>query len=199
MGGIFCEVKNMDVVTQFDMNILHAIHEKLSCGFMDFVMPKVTMFAEYGIFWILVAVVMLVIRKYRRCGVALCVTMLSSLLVGNVLLKHVVARARPCWLEPDYLSMLVAVPKDFSFPSGHSMISFTAAVVIFRYNKKLGIPALCLAALIAFSRLYLFVHFPTDVLAGSVIGVLLGIVSFVVTDRAADKIRKKRELKKTAD
>ena len=192
-------MKIMDAVTQFDMNILHAIHDNLSCGFMDFVMPKVTLLAEYGVFWILVAVVMLIVRKYRRCGVALCATMLSSLLVGNVLLKHIVARARPCWLEPDYLHMLVSVPKDFSFPSGHSMISFTAAVVIFHYNKKLGIPALCIAALVAFSRLYLFVHFPTDVLAGSVIGALLGVASFVVADKVADNIRKKKELKKTVE
>lgn len=88
--------------------------------------------------------------------------------------------------------MLVAVPQDFSFPSAHSMVSFAAAVVIFHYDRRFGIAALAVAAIIAFSRLYLFVHFPTDVLAGSLIGAGLGIASFVLTDRLADRIAKNR-------
>ena len=182
----------MEPITQFDMSILHAIHENLSSGFMDYIMPVITSFGEYGIFWIAVSLSLVLIKKTRRCGIACCGAILTSFIVGNILLKHIVARARPCWLEPDYLTMLVAVPKDFSFPSGHSMISFTAATVLFCYNKKLGIPALVLAALIAFSRLYLFVHFPTDVLVGTLIGIGIGIASYIVVNKIADIIRNKK-------
>lgn len=181
----------MDWITALDFNILHFIHNNISCGFMDFLMPKVTFLGEMAIVWLAAAAVMLFFRRYRRGSIAIAGGILGCLLVGNLALKHLIARARPCWIETDF-PMLIAIPKDFSFPSGHSMVSFAAAVVIFHYNRKLGIAALALAALIAFSRLYLFVHFPSDVLAGTVIGIGLGIAAFVITDRVADHIKKKK-------
>lgn len=181
----------MDWLTQLDFNILHFIHDNISCGFMDFIMPKITFLAEGGILWLLAAVIMLFFRKYRRGSIAIAGGIVGCLLVGNLVLKHLVARSRPCWIETDF-PMLIAVPKDFSFPSGHSMVSFAAAVVIFHYNRKLGTVALVLAALIAFSRLYLFVHFPSDVLVGTLIGIGLGIAAFIVTDKIADRIRKRK-------
>lgn len=84
------------------------------------------------------------------------------------------------------------MPKDFSFPSAHTMISVSAAAALFHYSKALGIPALVIAALVGFSRLYLFVHFPTDVLAGAVIGVILAVVSCIVTDKIAARIKSKK-------
>lgn len=99
--------------------------------------------------------------------------MLASILIGfflgNVVLKNLAARPRPCWLDQT-VPLLVRMPKDYSFPSGHTLVSFEGAVTIFLFNKKWGIPALLLAVLIGCSRLYLFVHFPTDVLAGAVLG-----------------------------
>ena len=103
------------------------------------------------------------------------------------MLKNIAARQRPCWLDPS-VELLVAVPKDFSFPSGHSLVSFEGAVCIFLFNRKWGIPALMLAVLTAFSRLYLFVHFPTDVLAGIVMGT---VIAWSVVRTA------KRRMKKT--
>lgn len=184
----------MDAVTTFDMNILHWIHENLSCGFLDIIMPAVTALGEYGLLWIAAAAVMLFFRKYRVTSAAIAGALLGCLVVGNIALKHIVARSRPCWLETD-VPMLIAIPRDFSFPSGHTTTSFAAAVVIFHYNKRLGIPALIIAALIAFSRLYLFVHFPTDVLAGAAIGCAIGIAAFVIADRIAGRIRNKRAQK----
>ena len=181
----------MDAITQIDLNILHFIHDNMSCGFLDFIMPKITYLSEWGGIWILAFLLMLLFKKYRG-GIAIAGSMVGSLIIGNLLLKHIVSRARPCWIEPDF-PMLVAIPKDFSFPSGHSMISFAAAVAIFHYNRKLGVAALIVATLIAFSRLYLFVHFPTDVLAGTVIGIGIGIASCVITDKTADHISKKKE------
>ena len=161
----------MDPITQFDFSILHFIHDNISCGFMDFLMPKVTWLTEMGAVWLLAAALFLIFRRYRA-SVAIAGGILASLLFGNLLLKHIVARARPCWLEPTF-QMLIAVPHDYSFPSAHSMVSFAAAVAIFHYNKKAGIPALVIAALIAFSRLYLFVHFPSDVLASVALGLAI--------------------------
>lgn len=180
----------MDPITQFDFSILHFIHDNISCGFMDFLMPKVTWLTEMGAVWLLAATLFLIFRRYRA-SVAIAGGILASLLFGNLLLKHIVARARPCWLEPTF-QMLIAVPHDYSFPSAHSMVSFAAAVAIFHYNKKAGIPALVIAALIAFSRLYLFVHFPTDVLVGILMGIGLGIAAFVITDKVADRINRKK-------
>ena len=172
----------MDAITQFDLNILHAIHEGISCGFLDAVFPKLTLLCYL---FIGAAVVFLFFRKFRQGGAAMCGAILLSLLVGNLLLKNLVARDRPCWIDPDFLQLLVSVPKDFSFPSAHTMISVSAAAA-------LGIPALVIAALVGFSRLYLFVHFPTDVLAGAVIGVILAVVSCIVTDKIAARIKSKK-------
>lgn len=180
----------MEWLNDIDFKILYFIHDNLSCGFMDFLMPKITYLTEMGAVWLLAAILFLVFRKYRA-SIAIAGGMASSLLVGNLLLKHLVARSRPCWTDMAF-PMIIDVPKDYSFPSAHSMISFAAAVAIFHYNKKAGIPALVIAALIAFSRLYLFVHFPSDVLAGTVIGIGLGIASFIVTDKIADKVKKNK-------
>lgn len=180
----------MDQITEFDMAVLHFLHDKLSCGVMDFLMPLFTCLTEMGAVWLIAALLFLVFRKYRGSA-AIAGGLLSSLLVGNLLLKHLVARPRPCWIEPGF-PMLIAVPQDFSFPSAHSMASFAAAVAIFHYNRRFGIAALAVAAIIAFSRLYLFVHFPTDVLGGSLIGVGLGVTSYILTDKIADRIVEKR-------
>ena len=106
----------------------------------------------------------------------------GGFLLWSVGMKKIIARPRPCWIN-EGIEMLIRIPKDFSFPSGHSVAGFTAAVIIFRHNWRWGIPALILAALIAFSRLYLYVHFPTDVLAGTLIGILTGIAADVLIER----------------
>ena len=114
---------------------------------------------------------------------------MSQVLFGNLLLKNIVARDRPCWIRP-LNDMLVSIPGDYSFPSGHSMVSFACAVILFHYDRRIGIPALFLAGAIALSRLYVYVHFPTDVLLGTLIGILIGIAAvrsanrfFTVADR----------------
>lgn len=184
----------MDTITQIDFNILYAIQNALGCDFMDFIMPLVTYLTEGAAVWILAAVLFLIFKKYRAT-ISIAGGILASLLVGNLLLKNLVARDRPCWIDTTF-ELLISSPTDYSFPSAHSMISFAAATAIFCHNKKIGAAALVIAALIAFSRLYLFVHFPSDVLVGSVIGVGLGIASSIVTNKAADKVNKSRAEKK---
>ena len=115
-------------------------------------MPKITALGNGGILWILLAVLLLCISKTRKNGIQLGVGNMGCGLIGNLLLKNLVARDRPCWLEEH--AMLIAVPQDYSFPSGHTMASFAAATVLWHWNRKVGLAAYLLAGMIAFSRLY---------------------------------------------
>lgn len=155
----------------FDLPILEWIAANLRCAFGDAVMPIITLFGDAGIFWIACAVVLLFIPKYRKTGLAMGAALLIGLIVCNITMKPLIARPRPYdyirdMAEYGYKSieLLIERPGDFSFPSGHTLASFEAATVLLIHDKRLGIPAMILAVLIAFSRLYLYVHYPTDVL-----------------------------------
>lgn len=165
----------------FDLPILQWIQEHLRCTFLDWVMPVITTLGDGGGIWILQAVVLLCQPEYRRLGLQMGAALLMGLLVCNLTLKPLVARIRPYDYMAEYLGMtvqlLVDAPHDFSFPSGHTIASFEAATVLVLYNRKWGIGALILAGLIAFSRLYLFVHYPTDVLTSIVLGVGIGLLA----------------------
>ena len=189
--------------TSFDLPILEWIQENVANDFLDFLMPIITIFGDAGIFWIACAAVMLIFPKTRKTGLAMGVALVMGLLVCNICLKPLVARMRPLVYEVDILGksaaellhsgqLLVGKPSDFSFPSGHTIASFEAAGVLMLNNKKLGIPALVLAILIAFSRMYLFVHYPTDVLVSVVLGTLFAILANYLVKKGADKLEARR-------
>ena len=171
-----------------DWSILRWIHSALSCGFLDFLMPKISLLGDSGAIWILAALVLLCMKKYRRYGFLLLAGLALGVLTGNILLKNWVARPRPCWLDPT-VQLLIANPTDFSFPSGHTLSSAIGATVLTRTDRRFGWAAVPLAALIAFSRLYLYVHFPSDILGGAVLGVLLGSVVFGVGSRVIGRVQ----------
>ena len=159
----------------FDLPILRWIAANLQCAFLDAVMPIVTLFGEAGIFWIATALVLLIIPKTRKIGLSMGMALLMGLLICNVTIKPLVARIRPYDYEllhfGTQIPLLVEGLSDFSFPSGHTIASFEAATVLLLFNKKWGIGAMVLAVLIAFSRLYLYVHYPTDVLVSVALGI----------------------------
>lgn len=158
---------------EFDwLYALQRIHNPV----LDKIMVFLSLVGEAGIVWIALAIVFLIMKKTRRCGAQMAAAMLLTFIIGNLILKNAIGRDRPCWIDPTVV-LIVKNPTDFSFPSGHSMNGFTAAVTILFYNRRWGIAAVVLAALIAFSRLYNFVHFPTDVFAGIVIGMLVACVT----------------------
>ncbi len=159
-----------------ELEILHAI-QQIHAPWLDSVMIFITTLGDEGIFWISVAVLMLIFKKTRKCGVCILLSMGICLIIGNFGLKNIIARPRP-FLEAPSVVLKIPTPGEFSFPSGHTMHGFTAATAIFLNFKKPGIAALILAALIAFSRMYLFVHYPTDILGGILLGVLVAV--FVV-------------------
>lgn len=157
-------------MTQFELSVLDWISDHLSCSFLDAVMPAITFLGDGGWFWIAIAVGMLFFKKTRKTGLMMGVALVCGLLVGNLFLKPVVARVRPYDVNTA-VQLLIEKPHDFSFPSGHTLASFEAAVVLFiREKKYIGIPALVLASLVAFSRMYLYVHYPTDILGGILMG-----------------------------
>ena len=170
-----------------DFQILYFINE-FHFEILDKIMILITHMGTKGIFWILVGVILLLFKKTRKCGLTVLIALLFSLIVGNILLKNIVARPRPCWID-ETINMLIAVPKDYSFPSGHTFASFAAAVSVFLYYKKAGIAAVILAFLIGFSRLYLFVHFPTDVLSGAVLGICAAFASRCIVNKIWQKIK----------
>ena len=171
----------------FELNILNFIRENLANPFLDTVMPIITKFGDGGIFWIALAVVFLIFKKTRKMGLCMGLALLMGFITGNLLLKNIVARIRPYDLNPE-IELLVKHLSDFSFPSGHTLASFEAATAIFINNKKWGIPALILAFLVALSRIYLYVHYPTDVLAAIILGVGFAVLSCTIIKKYEDKI-----------
>ena len=148
---------------EFDwLYALQQIHNPV----LDKIMVALSTIGNAGILWIVLAVILLIMKKTRRCGTQMALAMLLTFIIGNLVLKNMISRDRPCWIDPT-VALLV------KNPTGHSMNGFTAAVTILFYNKRWGIAAIILASLIAFSRLYNFVHFPTDVFAGIVIGTVV--------------------------
>ena len=159
-------------VQNLDGEILLQIQQHLRTDMLTPFMKIVTFLGNGGWFWILCAVVLLAIPKTRKTGYAAVLSLIFGVIVTNLLLKNIVARPRP-FAEIEALIPLIAKPTDFSFPSGHTTASFAVALVMLRMlPKKIGIPAVVLAALVAFSRLYLGVHYPTDVLAGFVVALM---------------------------
>lgn len=164
-----------DVIQNIDWAVLHGIRSTLQCGALDVFMPKITALGNGGAVWIAAATAMTLSKKYRKNGIAMFAALAAGVLVGNVCLKHLLARPRPCWLEP--VPLLIANPTDYSFPSGHTLSSVIGATVLTKANWKFGLLAIPLAVLIGCSRLYLFVHFPSDVLASVVLGLGIGLAA----------------------
>ena len=172
------------LAVSFDLPILDWIQAHLHSGFMDTIMPIITLFGEGGVFWIAWAVILLIIPKTRKVGLSMIFALLLGLLVCNVTLKPLVARIRPYDLQEQdfgiYINLLIERQHDFSFPSGHTIASFEAAVVLLKNSRKMGIPALILAILVSFSRLYLYVHYPSDVIFSMFAGILLGLLGCAI-------------------
>lgn len=173
-------------MNQFELTILNGIKNIFGCKFLDAVMPVITMFGDGGIFWIALAVIFVCFKRTRKMGITMGLSLALGFLIGNIGLKNIVGRIRPYDLNPDF-PLLVEKLSDYSFPSGHTLASFEAATSIFLHNKKAGIPALLLAVLIAFSRLYLYVHYPTDVLTSIILGTALAILSFYLINKLYEK------------
>lgn len=173
-------------VMNFEFAILDFIREYLSSPVMDKIMVFVTRLGDAGILWIALTLLLLCSKKHRRTGVMMAVGLCFSLLVCNMMLKPWVARLRPFQVK-EGAELLIKAPRDYSFPSGHTLASVVSATVLLLREKKLGYIALVAAVLIAFSRMYLYVHFPTDILGGIILGIAAGITSVKLVNYLLEK------------
>ena len=160
---------------QIEFQILDRIAE-MHTEILDTVLPIISSFADKGIGWIIVAMVLSCIPKYRKAGLTMGLALIFCLLIGNLTLKPLIARPRPYTYFPE-MTLLIAPLADYSFPSGHTFASFASATALFLHHKKAGLAAYGLAIVIAFTRLYLYVHFPSDVLAGMLLGICCGWIA----------------------
>lgn len=157
-------------MNNFELTVLDAI-QQMRCPILDTLVPWITALGDKGIIWIALAVILVAIPRTRRAGVAVGVSLLIELILCNVLLKPLVARPRPFSLNPS-VELLVVPLRDFSFPSGHTGAAFACVGALLIEKSRLWIPMGVLAIVMGFTRLYLYVHYPTDVLAGALLGAL---------------------------
>ncbi|WP_295766211.1 phosphatase PAP2 family protein [uncultured Oscillibacter sp.] len=156
-----------------ELAVLDWIQLHLRCELLDRLMPFVSGLSDHGEVWILTAAVLLLLRRQRRYGVCAACALVLDLVSCNLILKPLIGRARPFASRPDLL-LLVPPPGDASFPSGHTAAAFAVVFALKTAGSPLWIPALVLAAVTAFSRLYLYVHWPSDVLGGILLGAAVG-------------------------
>lgn len=180
-------------LNQWELGILDWIRSTLQTPFLDVLVPAFTMLGNGGWIWIVISILLMCFPKHRRAGITLAVGLICQLVVCNLFLKNLIARDRPCWLA-EGVELLIENPTDFSFPSGHTMVSFIAATILAMYNRKWGYVAFPVAALMGFTRLYLYVHFPTDVFAGAVLGILAGIAVTVLMKKLFAFLERRYEL-----
>jgi undecaprenyl-diphosphatase len=171
-----------NLIQNFDETIIFFIQNTCHNTVTDTIFPIITYIGEAGIVWILLAFLMIIFKKSRIYGILILVAMLGCYLFGELFLKNVICRVRPCNQFPD-IKMLIAKPLSYSCPSGHSGSSFAATTVLFFYDKKKGYFALILSLLIVFSRVFLFVHYPTDCIFGAALGILFGLTTVYVYKR----------------
>lgn len=164
--------------------------DAVRCPLLDWLSVFLNHAGMHGELWIALALVLLLRPKTRRCGFAVALALILHLLVCDSVLKPLIARPRPCDVRA--VAMLVPRPNGWSFPSGHTASAFAAAAALCFQKSRLGLPAVLLAAFIGLTRLYLYVHFPTDVLAGALFGTLLGFAASKLANAAAPMYKRLR-------
>ena len=173
-----------------ELQILDAL-QTMHNPVLDTLMSAITRLGDAGIIWILLCAVLLILPRTRKSGAILMAALLVDLVVCNGILKPLVHRIRPFDVKTG-IELLVKQPTDYSFPSGHTAASFTSVMALYLAGeKKLWILALVLAVLIAFSRLYLYVHYPTDVLGGVMIGLISGALGYWLVQKAEESKKRK--------
>ncbi len=184
--------RKMEAIIDLDFAILDFIREYIANPVFDVLMPAVSFLGNAGWFWIAMAAVMLMFKKTRKAGAMMGLSLILGLILCNLTLKPLVARIRPYDLR-EVGELLIAAPHDFSFPSGHTTASFEGAgVLMLTYRKPYGYLGLALASVIAFSRMYLYVHYPTDILGGIIVGLSMALLSKLIVDLVYKKLESRR-------
>ncbi len=178
----------------FEIKILDYIHDTFACAKLDVLMRYITVIGgDYGIYWIALAIILMCFKKTRKLGFSVALSLLLGVIICNLCLKNIVGRIRP--YDFNTAAHLLAKKEiDYSFPSGHTVVCFEGATAIFIRYKKIGIFAFLVAAVVGFSRLYLYMHYPTDVLAGAILGIGIGLLASIIVDKLYCKYENKKPL-----
>lgn len=159
-----------------DFKILEFIRLHCKCKFMDFIMKNISTFFNYSIVWMVLGVVLISFNSTRVIGYEIFVSLTLELLICNAFVKRISKRARP-FTKKEEVNLLINPPKDYSFPSGHTLCAFMCATIIAAHVYWAGIILYVVAFLVAFSRMYLYVHYPSDVLAGALMGMFIALLA----------------------
>lgn len=170
----------------FEFSILDWIQAHLRCDFLDAAMPAISRLSDHGELWIVLAVCLLLVRRSRKTGLAVACGLSLDLVACNLLLKPLVGRLRPYDVNTT-IALLVPRLEDFSFPSGHTAASFAATAALWSAGSRLWKPALAVSILMGLSRLYLYVHWPSDVLCGAVLGWVCGCLGWKLARALAER------------
>ncbi|MDD7185045.1 MAG: phosphatase PAP2 family protein [Ruminococcus sp.] len=186
-----------DTLMNIDEDILLYIQENIRNATADTIMKAVTHLGDMGIFWIMIIFVLFLSKKYTKTAFIMALTLALGLLITNLILKNSVHRIRP-FHAIEELFPLINKPEDWSFPSGHATSSIGCGIAMLRnLPKKYGISGFTIGILIAVSRIYLGVHYTTDVVAGALIGTVSALSSEKIINKADRVIKQKRKSKKS--
>lgn len=175
------------MITDFDISIMRFLQENIRTDILNDIFRFITHLGDVGWLWIVIGIALLFSKKTRPAGFTMLFALLINLIITNITLKNLIGRARPFTVN-DAIIPLIERPSSFSFPSGHTSGAFSAMLALYKWvPKKIGIPAVILAVLVGFSRIYLGVHYPTDVLGG----ILVGVISSALAYRLVQYLRKK--------
>lgn len=179
-------------MNQFEASIILWIQENLR-GVMDGFWVFITHLGDEGLLWIAMGITLLFFKKTRPIGFTVLLSLLFDYLIVNVTLKGLVARPRPFVVNELIEPLVGGVSPYRSFPSGHSAGSFAAMFALYKWvPKKIGVPALVLASLVALSRLYVGVHYPTDIIGGCMIGFVCSVLAYRVVKMMMKRIEEKK-------
>lgn len=161
----------IELLQKIDINTLKLIHDYLQNYILDKIMPFITSLGNLGLVWIVISIILISNKKYRSIGLMCMSALILNTILGEGILKHLFERQRP-FVSMSTIHLLIDKPTSFSFPSGHTSTSFAVVGIIWSQLRKYRVYVVLIACLIAFSRLYLFVHYPSDILGGIVQGLV---------------------------
>lgn len=180
----------MEAIQNFDFLLLNGIQDIFRCNFLDTVIPILTHLG-HGVIWTILGWFLIFTKKYRFNGISIITALTVTVIISEFIIKPIFLRERPYMLNPE-ITLLIPEPSGTSFPSSHTSTSFASALQFFRINKKAGIAAIIFAAIVAFTRLYLYVHFPTDILGGIILGVCMGVAVIFISEAIRKKLEERR-------
>ena len=170
--SLFMSKEKIELIHDYAVRSHRIFGQFIYGKFLDSLMVKFSSLGDGGIVWIAISFLLICYKKYRQAGILILVGLIMGVLIGNCLLKNIICRPRPCWINRA-VSLLIPIPYDYSFPSCHTMSSFIAAAVLLHTDIMFAYPAFLLASVIAFSRLYLYVHYPSDIIGGIALGTII--------------------------